>query len=193
MLLDEGYRVDCSVTPLVSWATTAGDPMGRGGTDYTNFRHDPYWVDLDDISRPGTSKLLEVPVTIFSFRSGLVDRLVGMLDRLPNQLARPRGLARRVADRLSPPAAWLRPTGRNRRALLDLIERVIDERLPHAEFMLHSSELMPAGSPTLPDGASIDALYADVEILFQRIQRRFRPATLSEFHDEMARKSNPPR
>jgi hypothetical protein len=193
MLLDEGYRVDCSVTPLVSWATTLGALTGRGGTDYTHFRHEPYWVDLDDISRPGTSRLLEVPVTIFSFRSGLVDRLVRVLDRLPNELARPRALARRVADRLSPPAVWLRPTGRNRRALLDLIERVIDERLPHAEFMLHSSELMPAGSPALPDAASIEALYADLEILFQRIQRQFRAATLSEFHDEMATKSNPVR
>jgi hypothetical protein len=191
MLLDEGYRVDCSVTPLVNWSTILGNPTGRGGTDYTNFRHEPYWVDLGDISRPGTSKLLEVPVTIFSFRPRPVNRLVHVLDRLPNQLGRPGALARRVVDRLSPPAVWLRPTGRNRRALLDLIERVIEERLPHAQFMLHSSELMPAGSPNLPDSASTEALYADVEILFQRILRRFRGATLSEFHDEIASRSNP--
>jgi hypothetical protein len=75
MLVEEGYRVDCSVTPLVSWKTTLGDPSGRGGSDYSEFPHESYWVDLDDISRRGTSDLLEVPVTIVSFRSSLpIDR-----------------------------------------------------------------------------------------------------------------------
>jgi hypothetical protein len=191
MLLEEGYRVDCSVTPLVSWASTLGDPAGRGGTDYRTFPKEPYLIDLEDISRPGTSQLLEVPVTILSFRSALVDRLGHVLDRPSDRLDRPRSLAKKVVDRLSPPAVWLRPTGRNGRTLLDLIERVLVERLPHAEFMLHSSELMPGGSPTLPDTESIEALYRDVEILFQRIEGRFRPATLGELHDDMALAASP--
>jgi hypothetical protein len=190
MLLDEGYRVDCSVTPLVNWTTMLGDPDGRGGTDYRKFPHEPYWLDLGDISRPGTSTLLEVPVTILSLRSGVVDRLVHALDRLTHRLARAHVLSHRVADRLSPSAAWLRPTGRNRRLLFRVADRVVDERRPHAEFMLHSSELMPAGSPTFPDDASIEALYADVEMLFGRIQDRFHSLTLSEFHDEVAGRSN---
>jgi hypothetical protein len=186
MLLNEGYRVDCSVTPLVNWSRTPGDPTGDGGTDYTKFPHEPYWLDLDDISQPGTSRLLEVPVTILSFRSGLVDRLVRVVDRLPQGFAGARALTHRAADRFSPQAAWLRPSGRNRQRLLDLVERVVADRLPHAEFMLHSSELMPGGSPAFPDGAAIEALYFDLEFLFEHIQHRFRPATLSAFHDEFA-------
>jgi peptidoglycan/xylan/chitin deacetylase (PgdA/CDA1 family) len=185
MLLDEGYRVDCSVTPLVSWKTTLGDPSGRGGSDYTAFPHDAYWVDLDDISRPGTSDLLEVPVTIASFRSGLTTRLVHAVDRLPPRLARVGAFAHRVADRVSPPTAWLRPTGNNDRRLCDVIDWVVHERRPYAEFMLHSSELMPGGSPTFRDRSAIEALYADLKLLFERIQGQFRGATLSEFHDEV--------
>jgi hypothetical protein len=190
MLLDEGYKIDCSVTPLVNWARTLGDPTGRGGSDYTEFPHEPYWVDLQDISRPGTSDLLEVPVTIVSFRPALINRLVHVADRLPNRLSSVRGLTHRVANRLSPPTAWLRPTGHNGRRLCDVVDRVVDERRQYAEFMLHSSELMPGGSPTFPDQASIETLYADLELVFQGIRGRFRGATLSEFHNQVAKASN---
>jgi hypothetical protein len=185
MLLEEGYRVDCSVTPLVSWKTTLGDPSGPGGSDYTDFPNEPYWVDLDDISRPGTSDLLELPVTIASFRSGLTNRLVRLADRLPASLARSRALTHRVVDRVSPPAVWLRPSGNNGGRLRDLIDRVLEERRLYAEFMLHSSELMPGGSPMFPDDASIERLYGDLDLLFARVARVFRGVTLSEFRDEM--------
>jgi hypothetical protein len=62
--------------------------------------------------------------------------------------------------------------------------------------MLHSSEFMPGGSPTFPDAPSNEALYSDLEALFERIQGHFRAATLSEFHDELGssamRESQPP-
>lgn len=186
MLLDEGYRVDCSVTPLQSWKTTLGDPTGRGGSDYTHFPHEPYWIDLDDISRPGTSDLLEVPVTIASFRSDPINRLLRTADQLPRPLSRVGTLIHRVADRVSPPTVWLRPTRSNRRRLCKLLDRVLEERRLYAEFMLHSSELMPGGSPTFPDDASIERLYADLELLFARLRGRFRGMTLSEFHDGVA-------
>jgi hypothetical protein len=185
MLLEAGYKVDCSVTPLISWRKTLGDPCGGGGSDYTRFPGEPYWVDLDDISRPGTSDLLEVPVTIVSFRSGLTSRFVRLADRLPASLARVRALTRRVADRVSPQAVWLRPSQNNRQQLCDLVDRIVEQRRVCAEFMLHSSELMPGGSPTFPDDASIERLYADLEFLFARVGPVFHGVTLSEFHDEM--------
>jgi hypothetical protein len=186
MLLEEGYKVDCSVTPLVNWSTTLGVPTGSGGNDYTLFPQEPYWLDLRDISRPGTSDLLEVPVTIVSFRSHLITRLVRVADRRARSLNRTRSLTTRVANRVSPPTEWLRPTGHNGRRLRDVVDRVLGQRRNYAEFMLHSSELMPGGSPTFPDRVSIEALYADLELLFQSIEKRFRGATLSEFRDEVA-------
>ena len=182
ILLDEGYAVDCSVTPLVDWRTTLGDPAGRGGIDYSAFPREAYWIDLRDISRPGTSGLLEVPVTIDSFRSAFTQRIVGAADALPRRL---RADAHRVANRLSPVEVWLRPNGRNRKQLGRLVERVLQERRRYAQFVLHSSELMPGGSPTFPDSAAIERLYADVEYLFESIATRFRGTTLSEFHRGM--------
>jgi hypothetical protein len=186
MLIAEGYSVDCSVTPLVSWARTPGAPTGNGGTDYTRFPNEPYWLDIDDISRPGSSPLLEVPVTIVSFRSERLSRILGVVDRMPAKLAGLSEFAHRVANRLSPSAVWLRPTGRNRQRLFAVIDRVLADRSPYAEFMLHSSELMPGGSPTFPDAESIESLYRDLESLFTRIEGKFRGCTLAEFHDEIA-------
>lgn len=47
--------------------------------------------------------------------------------------------------------------------------------------MLHSSEFMPAGSPTFPDARSVERLYADLEALFERGSALFAGATLAEF------------
>lgn len=187
MLIDQGYKVDCSVTPLVSWASIPGDPSRSGGPDYSRFPHNPYWIDLADISRPGSSTLLEVPVTIVSTRPAVINRLVRLAESLPPSLAGLRRLTHRAADRLAPTAAWLRPTRRNHQQLLSVVDRVLADGSPHAEFMLHSSELMPGGSPTFPDNRSIETLYGELEALFQSVQRRFRAATLSQFHDEIAR------
>src|SRR5262249_44825568 len=63
-LVEHGYRVDCSVTPHVSWAGYKGDPGGKGGTDFSAFPESAYFLDPRDVSRPGASPLLEVPVTI---------------------------------------------------------------------------------------------------------------------------------
>ena len=51
--VEHGYRVDCSVTPHVSWAEHPGDPDGPGGTDYTSFPAQPYFLDLDRIDQRG--------------------------------------------------------------------------------------------------------------------------------------------
>jgi hypothetical protein len=64
LLLEEGYRVDCSVTPFMSWRRHGGAPGGKGGTDYTEYPELPYFLDAQDPSRAGSSGLLELPVTI---------------------------------------------------------------------------------------------------------------------------------
>jgi len=52
---------------------------------------------------------------------------------------------------------------------------------PCAEFMLHSSELMPGCSPRFPTAKSIDALYADMERLFEHARDRSDGLTLARF------------
>jgi hypothetical protein len=77
----------------------------------------------------------------------------------------------------------MRPNGSNWRFLIGLLEKAREQGWPYVEFMLHSSELMPGGSPTFRSEASIEKLYEDLEALFEAAAGRFQGATMSEFHD----------
>lgn len=181
LLVEFGYRIDCSVTPHVSWRHLPGAPGGGGGSDYRDFPDRPYWMDLDDIGRPGDSPLLEVPMTIA--RNG-----GAWLDPLRQALGRS-SLPGRVLHRAAPPVHWLRPIGRNRKAMIRLIETAALQGRPYVEFMLHSSEFMPGGSPTFPTAQSIERLYDDLEAVFSAAQGKFQGATLGEFTTDFARES----
>jgi hypothetical protein len=50
------------------------------------------------------------------------------------------------------------------------------------EFMVHSSELMPGGSPRFRTAAAIERLYASLEVLFEELSAWCRGMTLAEFH-----------
>jgi hypothetical protein len=176
ILIDEGYTVDCSVTPFVNWAGAKGDPTRGGGTDYRGFPSEPYWIDPTDIGRAGNSPLLEVPATVLY---AWPTAMRGVAARTPR-------VVRRLANKLYPEVRWLRPTGRNRRDLLRTVERVASGDRSYAEFVLHSSELMPGGSPVFPTEESIEALYADLEALFSTAAASFRGGTLTEFRDFLA-------
>lgn len=168
VLADLGYTSDCSVTPTIDWRGTMGNPAGHGGTDYRTYPTDPYWIDLEDISRPGTSTLLEVPMTT-RLAHPVAARLV------PG--AWQRGALRRVrTSRL-----WLRPRGGNLTEMLALVNRGVREGWRHLEFMLHSSEFMPGGSPTFADERAIERMYEDVEALFQVASRSCTGTGLSAF------------
>lgn len=177
MLLEEGYLVDCSVTPGVDWRANPGDPAGRGGSDYSSFPHRPYLLAPADISRPSAAGLLEVPMTVLPSR---LFRRWPWAYRLPHPL-------RRIVRRISPERRWLCPVPLLEKhsldVMLELARRARDERPPHLEFMLHSSELMPGGSPMFQGAAQIDRLYESLEILFEELARGCRGMTLAEFRD----------
>lgn len=96
-------------------------------------------------------------------------------------------LAGRALNRLSPEVTWLRPNGRNRRDLLGLTRTAREAGWPHVEFMIHSSELMPGGSPYFRSRRSVEGLYADLEALFAYVATGFCPVTLAEFHAGISR------
>ncbi len=187
MLLDEGYRVDCSVTPGKDWRGNPGDPDGDGGTDYTEFPDRPYFLSPADISRTAPGGLLEVPMTIRP--SGLYRRA--------RWAYRVRGL-RRVANRIAPALGWLSPIqpelrapiGPNLEAMLQTARQARAEGATHLELMLHSSELMPGGSPLLRSESDVERLYEHLEMLLEDLSPWCHGTTLKEFH---ARLSQPGR
>ncbi len=168
VLVEAGYSIDCSVTPTIDWSGTRGAPGGNGGANYTAFPAVPYYIDLSDIGRRGTSPLLEVPMTTRQAYPR-ASRMV------------PRRLQSGPLRRLRTSRLWLRPRGRNRAEMLELVARGAAEGWPHLEFMLHSSEFMPGGSPTFPDERAIEHLFEDLEVLFSRVAATCEGMTLSEF------------
>jgi hypothetical protein len=177
ILGENGYHVDCSVTPGVSWRSHPGAPGGNGGTDYTHYPSTAYYMDLHQIRQSGRSALLQVPVTIIPARRF---RYLKKYDRLIEKVA-----GERVKNRLLR-NMWLRPDGKNGNDMLRILSIALAEKRDYVEFMLHSSELMPGGSPTFPSDKSIEGLYRDLEILFQLASRYFKGATLSEYYDQFS-------
>lgn len=64
---------------------------------------------------------------------------------------------------------WFRPNGRNLMELLGILDYLYEQKAPYIEFMLHSSELMPGGSPTFMRNCQIEKLYNDLEVLFSAL------------------------
>ena len=167
---DEGYQVDCSVCPHVSWAGMKGDPAGPGGPDFRRFPDHPYRLDLDRIDRRGDSHLLEVPMSVLRSR---LHRIAPWAYVTP--------LLRRFAWSRGPDRLWLYPDGRNDGVVQAVLDEALASGRPYVEMVLHSSELMPGGSPSTPDEASAERLFAQLEALFSRAQASFQGMTLTEF------------
>ncbi len=174
ILEDCGYRADCSVTPGISWAAHPGGT--GGGPDFSTAPRAPYFPDYDDVCRPGAAGLLEVPMSIRLSEPSWIDPLRRRL--------RPRSLVRRVVDRLSPPFLSLQPNGHNRTGMLRLLDLAEENGETHVELLLHSSELMPGGSPRFRTASAIETLYGDLHAVFGAARDRFRGMALADFAEE---------
>jgi hypothetical protein len=177
-LISLGYIVDCSVTPLRSWKQAHG--VHEGGPDFRGAPALPYFLDPTDVCRPGSSPLLELPVTILFLRSALAasKRLRALFYRY-----RPTVAGKAVNKLLRIDQRWFRPYPHMSAArMLAVYARARRVGLPMVEMMFHSSELMPGGSPYNRDETSVEAMYAKLEAVFARLAvDGCRGVTLSEF------------
>ena len=69
-------------------------------------------------------------------------------------------------------------------ALRWVLDRALDERRPYLVLMLHSSELMPGGSPTCPHADDVEALYKDLDAFFGVAASVCRGGTLADVSRE---------
>lgn len=178
LLAERGYLVDCSVTPGIHWQYEHVDGT-KADCDYRGFPEHAYWLDLDNIRLAGASPLLEIPMTVLPCREPWWAKSL-------RRAARPSRIARRIMDRAMPQYSWFRPFRGNVTQLPKLLDRVEAEGRDYIEFMIHSSELMPGGSPSFPNAASIEHLYERLEALFAQAQGRFVGRTLSEYYRQFA-------
>jgi|RhiMetdeSRZDD1v2_1073273.scaffolds.fasta_scaffold34267_8 hypothetical protein len=174
VVAEHGYLTDCSVTPGVSWKKHKGASDGDGGPDFYGFPEEPYFLDLDDIRKPGASPLLEVPMTIRSNYRRAVRKV--------HRAFHGGRIGRAIRSLWGKPVTWLRPNGKNLDEMRAVTDWAVDRGAPALEFMLHSSEFMPGGSPTFDTAEKIEVLYDHLKRLFSHIALRgVSGRTLSEF------------
>ena len=183
ILLQSGYIVDCSVTPLLSWT----DPGARErGQDFSEAPVKPYFMAWGDPAREGASGLLEVPVTILC-TNGLMRR--SPLFRAAYRRYRKTRPARLLNRMFQIAPRWFRPFSDMSVARLKAVyetARLLE--LPAVEMMFHSSELMPNGSPHNPTVESVDRLYERLDELFAYLkEQRVEGITLSAFAEPLRR------
>jgi hypothetical protein len=164
LLIDSGIKIDCSVTPYVSWKKSKGLTTGSIGSDYTGCSETSFAVKHGSQN----SFLFEIPVTIRVLRTlFFTDPQTVFSDLKRFIFGKP---------------VWLRPNGNNLREMLALIEYIRKSNGDYLMFMLHSSEFMPGGSPNFKTEESIEKLYNDINIIFENIHRDFQGITLKDYY-----------
>jgi hypothetical protein len=176
-LLRLGYIVDCSVTPLVTW--TDPGAIGRG-PDFRTAPARPYFLDAEDATREGRTRLLEVPMTIV--HTNAIVRRWPALSRLRLKYRKTR-VVRALDGAFDVSPQWLRPyprmTSERLRKVVDTARRL---ELPVLELMFHSSELLPGGSPYNRTPADVDRVFDRLDGLFAYLKTlRAEGTTLSAF------------
>lgn len=166
-----GYRVDCSVTPHVNWEKHEGQTACSAGSNYLNANEEPS-VILQGAS--AQKPLIEVPVTVRPSHKVFVQNAKN-----------PRSVLASVYRAFKTQMLWLRPNGKNLQQMKYLIDQVAASDSEYIMFMLHSSELMPGGSPRFKTEESIEHLYNDIESVFAHASQRFAGATLEEYYQEL--------
>ncbi len=174
LLVGRGYRVDCSVLPRMSLRHILGDPAGRGGGDYLHFPEQAYFLDLTDIARVGASPLLEVPVTVVTACGPLLAWLYAHTTYYSPLW--------RALYHVRPPMTPLHVSRTPRPSLLTTVEHALAEQRDFLQLTLHSTEVMPGGSPFFPTADSIERLYDELEAVFTLVTRTHQPMTLAEFY-----------
>ena len=169
ILINHEIKVDCSVTPHVSWENTRGLTSGSKGTNYTKSSEEPFIIKYSS----GEQTLLEIPVTIRKFRHFAIN--------IP-KLLHPKYFMSTIVNIINGKPIWLRPKGNNLSDMLALINTIQKSESPYLMFMLHSSELMPGGSPTFKTPESIEKLYNHLETIFDVIANNFQGITLKDYY-----------
>lgn len=160
LLYQYGYRIDCSYTPGISWRDSLGQTPGFAGPDYRKASR--------DIQK--YKGIVEVPVTVEYTHRMFLDKNKSWKSNVKTALFGMTGQN-----------IWLRPGRDNMKDMLWMIEKNRNGDGDYLMFMLHSSELMPGGSPTFKDAEAVEVLYGKLQVLFDVIKDSYEGCTLEEY------------
>ncbi len=174
-LIKNGYSVDSSVTPFVTWAAQKGVPGKNGGPDFIDSIPFPHQIKFNN------DAILEIPITILPTRFPFNRNFKMARSYFKNVN---NNLFLRILRKLfyTDQPVWLRPTpNMNMQLFEELINEAITIKLPFIVMMFHSSELMPGCSVYWKDEEEIGKLYSMLEEFFILLNnRKISSATLTE-------------
>ena len=167
----QGYQVESSVAPLFYEGH-------KRGPDFVEAPLTPYYLAYDSATRPGTSNLLEVPVS-----AALSRRIPKTLQYLYARAPRPY-TTKRVLRKLGlAHVRWLRPSYSSLDDMKALARDLARANEPVLNLLFHSSEAIVGGSPYNRTAAELAAFCDRLERFFEYATGTLqaRPATFTEF------------
>jgi peptidoglycan/xylan/chitin deacetylase (PgdA/CDA1 family) len=168
-----GYRVESSVAPLFYEAH-------KGGPEFVEAPLRPYYLAYDSATEPGSSNVLEVPVSA-ALNRRLPRRLQYVYARAPRPYTTKRVL--RVLRLLR--MRWLRPSYSSLDDMIALARDLAAWNEPVLNLLFHSSEAIVGGSPYNRTQAELDAFCDRLErfLAFATRELAAVPVTFAEFRE----------
>jgi len=166
-----GYQVESSVAPLFYEAH-------KQGPDFVEAPLTPFYLSYDSAVRPGTSSVLEVPVS-----AALNRKLPRALQYLYARAPKPY-TTKRVLRKLGVAhVRWLRPSYSSLDDMIGLARDLAAAREPVLNLLFHSSEAIVGGSPYNRTDAELNAFFDRLERFFEFAvgTLKAKPATFIEF------------
>src|SRR5580765_1999366 len=171
-----GYLVESSVAPLFY-------ESHKGGPEFVEAPLTPYFLAYDSATSPGSSGVLEVPVSC-GLNRRLPKRLQYAYARAPRPYTTRRVLRALGLIRLR----WLRPSYSSLAEMVALAQRLAETREPVLNVLFHSSEAIVGGSPYNRTQGELDAFFERLErfLAFATTDLKATPATFTEFRQAYA-------
>ena len=76
---------------------------------------------------------------------------------------------------------WLRPATTTSNLMIRIIDKMLKDKVNYIEFMIHSSELMPGGSPYCKTDEQVEIFYKRIENVFKYITDKCDGLTLANY------------
>ncbi len=172
ILLENGYKVDCSYTPLFDWTCSIGDPFGHGGNDYRKVDKNIGFIEV------AGGELLEIPLTTRknpTFDKRIID---SFLKNSPASVKKTK-VFNYVSGRKT---IMLRPDRRRKKEQLFLIDELKNDRsISHVELIIHSSEVYKGTCPHCKTDSDVDSLYSLMDTMFKHLVEFCQPMTFKEY------------
>jgi hypothetical protein len=152
------------MTPKINWSKTVGDPKGCGGPDFRFIPVAPYFLSLKNVCEPGNSEILELPMTILY--TGIIKNENNIFSKFYLNL--PDSLLKKVVNKIFLRQKWLRIFHNSKvEDWHKLYLAAKKNELSLMQFMIHSAELMPGGSPYSKNERDVEKIYLQIEKMFK--------------------------